>query len=605
MIGIAMLVAGMELAHPIGGDPAVDWARYLGGSENEWAFGLAIDETGSAVIAGDTGSADFEGATNEFHGGSTDVFVARVHPSGELDWVTYLGAGGGDLDFDIGRGVAIDGDGNILVCGWTNGEDFAGANNAYHGGTLDAFVARLTPDGALDWMTYLGGRADDLAFEISVDADGGALVAGETYSLDFEGRNNTFRGGAFDAFVARVHPSGEIDWMTYLGGGGGETTTGIVVDTDGSSMVLGDTWSAGFEGRTNSNHGATDVFIARIAASGVIDWMTYVGGSSNEQGGYGIAIDEEGAALACAHTTSVDIEGRTNSHHGGSVDAIVVRVERDGTLDWVTYLGGNEWDSGLDLALDVGGAALVAGRTESVDFDGRVNSIRGMEDAYLARVSPAGVLDWMMYVGGADWDAAFGVGIDGDGQVLLTGRTRSVDFEERINDFYGGDRTGDAFVARVEIGEAAAELVQLEMVDGELISGGIAELEESDDMYVETEARVTGEVAQPHLMRMRITADTDVQNPGAITITVEGRITDVEAQTTLLLRDWVNGDFVQVDQFSMGLRESVRVTKIQNAADFIRASDGLIRLEVKQIVFFPFTLGGFHTLLDEVEIEVR
>lgn len=154
-------------------------------------------------------------------------------------------------------------------------------------------------------------------------------------------------------------------------------------------------------------------------------------------------------------------------------------------------------------------------------------------------------------------------------------------------------------------GGTPATLTGLIVLDGVILSGGLPELEESDDAFLRTEARVTGEVAQPHLLRLRINAQTNVQNPSALTITIEGRITDVEAQTTLRLRDWVNGGFVQVDQFSMGMHEEAHETVVPQPADYIRAADGVLRLEIKQIVFFPFTLNGFHTFLDHVEIAVR
>lgn len=150
-----------------------------------------------------------------------------------------------------------------------------------------------------------------------------------------------------------------------------------------------------------------------------------------------------------------------------------------------------------------------------------------------------------------------------------------------------------------------ATLTGLNVIDGVILAGGLPELEESDDEYLHTEARVTGEVHQPHLLRMRIGARTNVQNPSALDITIEGRITDVEAQTTLLLRDWVNGGYVQVDRFAMGLNETVHETSVPDASRFVRASDGRIRLEIKQIVFFSFTLNGFHTFLDQMEIVVR
>ncbi len=144
-------------------------------------------------------------------------------------------------------------------------------------------------------------------------------------------------------------------------------------------------------------------------------------------------------------------------------------------------------------------------------------------------------------------------------------------------------------------------LSQLRFPDGSIVSGGLHQLGESDDTYLRAQARVTGEVAQPHLLRTRVRADSALRNPSALSITIVGRITDVEAQTTVLLRDWVNGGWTQVDQYGMGMVQEEHETFIREPENYIRGN-GVIRLEIRQIVFFPFTLGGFQSYFDEVSI---
>ncbi len=443
------LLSAPDPAYPLVIDPEVEWMTYLGGSGVDWGFDTAVHETGDVLVSGHTGSSDFAGANNPYHGPSSDAFVARVDPSGALKWMTYLGGG----SFDLGRGIALDGAGNALLTGWTNSDDFSGASNAFHGGSLDAFVARVTPQGVLDWMTYLGGSADDLGFAIDVDDAGAALVAGEAYSTDFEGRNNNHHGGAYDAFAARVHPSGTLDWMTYLGGNNQDDAGGIVADSTGAAMVLGDTWSPDFEGRINLPLGNRDGYVARIHGSGAMDWMAYFGGSANEAA-LGVALEPGGSVLTTGATTSTDFVGQTNAHHGGSVDGFVARMLPSGLADWMTYLGGTGGDNGLRVTADGDGGALVSGRTESADFEGHKNSFHGIEDAFVARVAASGALQWMTYLGGAGQDAGFGIALDGAGSAVLTGRTNSVAFASQTNSFHGGGSWGDAFVVKLNLADA-------------------------------------------------------------------------------------------------------------------------------------------------------
>ena len=104
---------------------------------------------------------------------------------------------------------------------------------------------------------------------------------------------------------------------------------------------------------------------------------------------------------------------------------------------------------------------------------------------------------------------------------------------------------------------------------------------------------------------MRIRAITAVENPDTIDITLEAHITDIEAIVTLFLRDFDTGLFEQVGQFTNGFGvDTTNTVNVPNAARFVRAN-GRIVLRLKKIVILPFTLNGFHSLEDLLEIVVR
>jgi|GEM_PF-3490702 len=196
--------------------------------------------------------------------------------------------------------------------------------------------------------------------------------------------------------------------------------------------------------------------------------------------------------------------------------------------------------------------------------------------------------------GGAPIDRmGWGIAIADDGTAIVGSHQ-----EDNEN----GEQAGAVYVFDLD---CPAEIRELTVLEGQLLSGGIPELRHSDDSYLVTRAKVTGQVSQPHLMRLRLAATTRRLNPDTIEIRVEGRITDVSAQTTLFLRDWVTDDLVPVSQYPMTMEETVRTFTVPNASRYIRSGDGRIELEVRQIVFFPFTLGGFRTYFDQIEIRAR
>jgi hypothetical protein len=186
------------------------YATYLGGSDTDLGFGIAVDSTGNAYLTGDTLSTDFPTAnplqpTN--HGGS-DAFVAALDATGsELLYSTYLGGS----DFDYGNGIAVDSTGNAYLTGYTLSTDFPTENPLQptnHGGS-DTFAAALDPTGStLLFSTYFGGSDNDLGFGIAVDSAGNAYVTGGTISTDFPTAKplQSTNHGNVDAFVVKIAP---------------------------------------------------------------------------------------------------------------------------------------------------------------------------------------------------------------------------------------------------------------------------------------------------------------------------------------------------------------------------------------------------------------
>ena len=130
--------------------------------------------------------------------GLQDFFIAKLTPDGsQLDYLTYLG---GSRD-DFGTGIGVDGSGNAVVSGYSESVDFPVVNplQAALGGIRDGVVAKLGPAGsALVYSTYLGGRGNDSAYRLAVDAAGSAYVTGASSSGDFPSTPGGInRGGVF------------------------------------------------------------------------------------------------------------------------------------------------------------------------------------------------------------------------------------------------------------------------------------------------------------------------------------------------------------------------------------------------------------------------
>jgi len=457
---------GFEISGPVDArvplvlDPCLAWGSYLGGSFDDYGYGIACDSTGNAWVTGETWSFDFPvpGGFSASKSGPWDVFVAKITPSGSLAWASFLGG----ASQNAGLGIACDSTGNAWVTGYTYSTDFPtpGGFSTSNSGGEDVFVARVTPEGTLAWASYLGGSLQDGGRGIACDSTGNAWVTGQTWSANFPvpGGFGTSNGGGEDAFVARITPSGTLAWASYLGASNDEGSCGITCDSTGNAWVAGSTSSADFPvpgGFSTNYNGSIDAFAARITPGGTLAWASYLGGSGQDEG-LGIACDSTGNAWVTGNTSSADfpVPGGFSTSQSGSMDVFVARITPSGALAWGSYLGGSLEDDSYGIACDNAENVWVTGATQSTDFPvpgGFSTSENGVEDAFVARITPSATLAWASYLGGNLLDIGFGIACDRTGNMWVTGETGSTDFPAPGG--FSGSNIGDhdAFVVRISV----------------------------------------------------------------------------------------------------------------------------------------------------------
>jgi archaellum component FlaF (FlaF/FlaG flagellin family) len=263
----------------IAGGSALAYSTYLGGSADDFGYGITVDSAGKAYIIGTTSSTDLP-TKNAFQphygGGVSDTFVTKINAlSGALVYSTYLGGN----SYESGYAIAADSAGNAYLTGQTESPDFPTVNAFQPAikGTADAFVTKINAGGsALVYSTFLGGGSGDLGSRIAVDAMGDAYVSGGTSSSDFptvDAIQSTNRSKvAGNGFVTKMNPNGSaLLYSTYLGGSGADGDYGsLAIDAAGNAYVTGMAGSTDFPTTPVafqlSRNGGWDFFVAKIAA---------------------------------------------------------------------------------------------------------------------------------------------------------------------------------------------------------------------------------------------------------------------------------------------------------------------------------------------------
>ena len=263
----------------------------------------------------------------------------------------------------------------------------------------------LTIDPVLDFLTYLGGKKLEIGQTIALDGSGNIYVAGETLSTGLKvlnpiqlGATNfaKFRGGnnAFgDAFVAKYDNSGVLQFLTYLGGKNDDAARGIVYDPVGAAV-----WVTGFTDSTN---------------------------------------------FPLVNPVRSKIGGEVkNARRVPPVDAFICKLDPSGTsLLFSTFFGGDSIDEGLGIAVDANGGIYVTGITSSTNLtiispDAYQTNLSGKFDGFVTKLVGSGgnyTNAYTTYYGGTNDDYAISVAVDSGMNAWLTGFTFSADLPLSAN----------------------------------------------------------------------------------------------------------------------------------------------------------------------------
>jgi hypothetical protein len=441
------------------------WSTYYGGPSNEVnPVGgplVATDLSGNVFLTGYTYSSSgisSGGFQNNF-GGLVDGYLVKFNSSGNRLWATYFGGSNADYVY----GLITDISGNVYVSGKTastSSVSSSGHQNAFGGGTFDAFLIKFDTNGNRIWATYYGGTGDEVGNSISVDINGNVYLTGMTESssnISSGGFQNSLNG-LRDAFLVKFNSSGTRLWATYYGGSSVESGNATALDTYGNVYLAGSTNSSSnisLGGFQNAIGGSTDAFLAKFDSNGNRIWASYYGG---------INIDIANCML-CSQTGNIYIAGYTlstnaisfngfqNTFAGGinQGDAFLAKFDSVGNRIWASYYGGTNDDYCLSITKDNSGNIYMGGDTYSntgIAINGFQNILQGTENEFIAKIDSLGNLHCATYFG-VNHDEDGHIAVDQSGFIYLAGGTQSTSgiASGGFQNSFGGGGT-DSYLAK-------------------------------------------------------------------------------------------------------------------------------------------------------------
>ncbi|PCC67870.1 hypothetical protein SAMN02745121_07906 [Nannocystis exedens] len=330
----------------------------------------------------------------------SDLSVKKIDVAGTELWADVLDSG----EIDHGLAVAVDAAGNAFVAGTTHG----GLAGNVHIGKADAFIIKYAPDGAKLWSRQFGTNPDDRALGVAVDDAGNAVVVGLTLgSLD-----GNAAAGIEDIFVAKFDPQGVKLWTKQFGTSNYDSAWGVATGPNGVIVVAGTT-AGSFDGNPSAGQG--DALVLKLDAAGNKQWSRQFGAQWSDSAN-AAAIDDQGSIVVVG-SSSGSLDGNV---FGGQLDGFVVKYDASGAKQWIRQIGGTHLDWASSVVLVGADDIYVAGRAET-GLDG--NMAVGDADFFFVKYTGAGAKQWTQQFGTEQSEENASLARTSSGRFVIAGDT--------------------------------------------------------------------------------------------------------------------------------------------------------------------------------------
>jgi hypothetical protein len=333
------------------------WDKSFGGSDEDSL--VAVEQTADGgFILGGSSISPINGNKTSTNWGSFDFWLVRVNANGGKLWEASFGGMGWD---SLGS-VQPTADGGFIV-GGASASGTNGNKSSPNFGNNDYWIIRLDSNGAKAWEKSFGGSGDDSLQALQQTTEGGFIVGG--YSASAASGNKTSQNfGDADFWVLKLDGAGNKVWERSFGGSGADRLASLQQIADGGFVLAGETWSGATGNKTSASYGLNDFWVVRLDAAGNKVWDVSLGGLSNERA-WSVRQTSDGGFIVGGRSSS-NVSGNKTSPVFGSSDYWLVRLDSSGGKLWERAFGGSDYDE-LYTTSPLPGGYFLAGESKSTN----------------------------------------------------------------------------------------------------------------------------------------------------------------------------------------------------------------------------------------------
>lgn len=342
--------------------PAKLWDKTIGGAswEDEVA---ALPTSDGGYILGGSSISNASGQKSENSKGSVDYWVVKLDASGNKQWDKTIGGTGADFLSDIQKTS----DGGYILAG--SSQSSASGDKSENSISQDVWIVKLSASGSIDWENTLGGSSGESVQEIRQTTDGGYVFIAYSSSGISGDKTEASRGDS-DFWVVKLNANGSKAWDRTYGGSSYEMGGSISLTADGGYIIAGETGSGTSGDKSQAGFGLTDYWVLKLSSTGDKQWDKTFGGD-NQDNLQAVLQTGSGDYLVAGYTSS-GITGNKSAGSVGdpSVDYWVIKVDANGNKIWDKTYGGGIYDRMTSITLTFDGGFALGGWSLPSDATG-------------------------------------------------------------------------------------------------------------------------------------------------------------------------------------------------------------------------------------------
>jgi hypothetical protein len=264
------------------------WTEKIAGTGDDYARSVKADGNGNVYVSGSFSSSElnFNNGKSLINIGNRDGYIAKFNSSGICQWAEKIAG----TAYDGVNSVTVDANGNVYVGGSYSSTVLTFNNSITLGDTESgygyAFIAKYNSSGICQWAEQIPGPGTS-ARKVTVDANGNLYVNGEFLAekITFNNGKSLKKSGSYDGYFAKFNSSGICQWAVQIAGTEEDFTEFVETDVNGNLYIVGEFFSSQLtfnNGKSLSNSGHWDGFIAEYDSDGICQWAEKIAGTSTD-----------------------------------------------------------------------------------------------------------------------------------------------------------------------------------------------------------------------------------------------------------------------------------------------------------------------------------